>query len=148
MILRNYNKYESYIRIGHTATGSPGNYVCSDLQNFPTPAGPFKRILHDVDVDAYTDLDGYTHRNRKRHDVEDFTLVYPVLSDADEQFILNMISPEWIYVELTDKKTGTKKVHKMYASDKEWEVYNSIYNSTTGKWEDMNTAFQFSLTEE
>ena len=138
MILMNYNKYENYIRIGSSA---------DNLQNFPTPTG-FHRALGDVDKDAFTDLLGYTHRNRVRHDVEDITLTYEVLSDDDEAFILNAISPEWVYVELIDKKTKEKKVHKMYAGDKEWDIYNVIYDKDTKKWKDVNTAFTFTLTEE
>ena len=102
---RDYNKYENYIRVGHTATqDSEGNYVCTDLENFPTPS-VLSRTLHDVDKDAFTDLEGYTQRNRVRHDVEDLQLSYSILSDNDEAYILNRISPEWFYVELTDKKT-------------------------------------------
>lgn len=148
MILMNYNKYEPYIRVGHTATGSYGNYVCTDLQDFPTPSGGLKRKLHDVDCDAYTDLKGFTHRNRVRHDVEDFKVSYSVLSPEDEARILNMISPAWVYVELIDKKTREKTIHKMYASDKEWDVYHVVYNPNTGEWEEIATAFSFSFTEE
>ena len=64
MVLVNYNKYENYIRIGSSA---------NNLQDFPTPTG-LGRTLHDVDKDAFTDLLGYNHRNRVRHDVEDLTL--------------------------------------------------------------------------
>lgn len=138
MILMNYTKYENYIRIGSSA---------DTLQNFPTPTG-FQRALRDVDKDAYTDLRGYTHRNRIRHDVEDITLTYDVLSDEDEAKILNAISPEWVYVELIDKKTQTKKVHKMYAGDKQWDTYNVVYDSASGRWREMTTAFSFTLTEE
>lgn len=138
MVLLNCAKYENYIKVGST----PNN-----LAAFPTPTG-LNRTLHDVDKDAYTDLLGYTHRNRVRHDVEDITLTYEVLSDTDEAFILNAISPEWIYVELTDKKTKTKSVHKMYASDKSWDTMFVVYNSDTGKWEEMTSAFSFSLVEE
>ena len=138
MVLMNYNKYEKYIRVGVT----PNN-----LQNFPTPTG-FGRTLHDVDKDAFTDLLGYTHRNRIRHDVEDLTLTYEVLSDDDEAYILNAISPEWIYVELIDKKTKEKKVHKMYAGDKQWDTYYVVYDNETGKWREVTTAFSFTLTEE
>ena len=102
MVLVNYNKCENYIRIGSSA---------NNLQNFPTPTG-LGRTLHDVDKDAFTDLLGYAHRNRVRHDVEDLTLTYEVLSDDDEAFILNAISPEWVYVELIDKKTKQKKFIK------------------------------------
>ena len=138
MVLMNYNKYEKYIRVGT----SPDN-----LQDFPTPAG-LHRALHDVDKDAYTDLLGYTHRNRIRHDVEDIALTYEVLSDDDEAFILNAISPEWVYVELTNKKTKQKSVHKMYASDKEWDTYHVVYDPTTQKWREITTAFSFSFVEE
>ena len=105
-----FNKYESYIRVGHTGYENGYDeygqivYGCSDLADFPTPSA-IGRTLHDVDKDAFTDLLGYTHRNRVRHDVEDILLTYNVLSDNDESHILNRISPEWIYVELTDKKT-------------------------------------------
>lgn len=142
----NNTKYESFIRVGHTATGSKGNYVCTDLADFPVPTSMTRR-LHDVDLDAYTDLSGYTHRNRVRHDVEDFDLGFAILNDADMQYILQRISPAWIYVELTDKKTGEKKVHKMYASDKEWNIYNA-WVGEDGKWHEANTEFAFSLVEE
>lgn len=145
MIINN-TKYNSFIRVGHTATGSYPNYVCTDLEDFPVPTSMSRR-LHDVDVDAYTDLRGFTHRNRQRHDVEDFDLGYSILNDEDEAYILNRISPEWIYVELTNKKTGEKTVHKMYASDKQWNVYNAWVDED-GVWHEANTEFAFSLVEE
>ena len=142
----NYNKYENYIRIGHTATGSYGNYVCTDLQNFPTPAS-LKRQLHDVDKDAFTDLEGFTHRNRVRHNVEDIEVSFPMLSDADEQTILSMIDYEWVYVELVDKSTGNKKVHRMYASDKQWDTFR-IWKDNQNNWHSEDIDFTFSLIEE
>ena len=147
MIVMNYNKYESYIRIGHTATqDSSGNWICTDLADFPTPSG-FGRALHDVDVDAYTDLEGYTQRNRVRHDVEDVALSYSILSDEDEAYILNRISPDWIYVELMDKKTRQKKVHRMYASDKEWDTFR-IFIDENNIWHTEDIEFGFSLVEQ
>jgi hypothetical protein len=143
----NYNKYEDYIRVGHTATqDANGNWICTDLQDFPTPS-TFGRTLHDVDVDAYTDLEGYTQRNRVRHDVEDVSIAYSILSDEDEQYILNRISPDWIFVELTDKKTGQKKVHKMYASDKEWDTF-AIVKDQNDVWHTQDVEFGFSLVEQ
>ncbi len=153
MIRMDFNKYESYIRVGHngTETGMDSfgqkTYSCSDLQDFPTPQS-LSRTLHDADKDAFTDLKGYTHRQRVRHDVEDITISYGVLSDTDEQYILNRISPEWIYVELTDKKTKQKRVHKMYASDKSWDVHQVVYDVAEGRWIEQDFAFQFSLVEE
>lgn len=100
----NYNKYENYIRVGHNGTqNADGSYSCSDLEDFPTPAA-LGTTLHDTDKDPFTDLQGYTHRNRVRHDVIDIELNYSILSDDDIDYILNRIGPEWIYMELIDKK--------------------------------------------
>lgn len=138
-IKMDFNKYEDYIRIGHQADGS-------DLANFPTPSA-IGRSLKDVDLDAYTDLRGYTQRNRIRHDVEQITLGYNVLSPDDEAYILNRISPVWIYVELTDKKTKQKSLHKMYASDKDWNVKWAMKNSD-GSWYEQDVDFEVTLTEQ
>lgn len=135
-----YNKYESYIRVGHLANGS-------DLADFPTPSA-VGRGLRDVDLDAYTDLTGHTQRNRVRNDVEQIKLSYNILSPTDESYILNRIQPEWIYVELTDKKTGNKKICKMYASDKEWNVHRVQFDTTTNKWYEQDIAFEVTLTEQ
>lgn len=138
-IKMNFNKYENYIRVGHQSDGS-------DLANFPTPSS-IGRSLKDVDLDAYTDLKGYTQRNRIRHDVEQITLGYNVLSPEDEAYILNRISPVWVYVELTDKKTQQKKVHKMYASDKEWNV-RWAKQDENGNWYEQDVEFTVTLTEQ
>lgn len=138
-IMQNFNKYESYIRVGHTADGS-------DLANFPTPSS-IGRSLKDVDLDAFTDLKGYTQRNRVRHDVEQITLGYSILSPEDERYLLNRISPVWIYVELTDKKTGTKRIHKMYASDKDWNV-RWVTQQSNGDWYEQDIEFEVTLTEQ
>lgn len=135
-----FNKYENYIRVAHNS-----NY--SDAANFPTPSS-LGRSLKDVDLDAYTDLQGYTQRNRIRHDVEQITLSYSVLSPTDEAYILNRISPVWIYVELTDKKTGNKAWHKMYASDKDWNVHKVQYDTSTSKWYEQDMEFEVTLTEQ
>lgn len=133
----NYNKYENYIRVGN----SP-----STLANFPTPS-TLGITLHDVDKDAFTDLQGYTHRNRVRHDVYDIQLGYNVLSDADLAFILNAISNEWIYIELKDLKTGARSVHKVYASDKAKDTM-LVFKDDNNNWHAINQAFSVTLVEE
>lgn len=138
-IMQNYNKYESYIRIAHNPNGS-------DLENFPTPSS-IGRSLKDVDLDAYTDLRGYTQRNRVRHDVEQITLGFNVLSPEDEQYILNRISPVWFYVELIDKKTRQKKLCKMYASDKDWNV-RWVMQQSDGQWYEESMQFEVTFTEQ
>lgn len=105
--IKNYAKYEDYIRIGHTATESVGEnneriYNCTDLEDFPTPSS-MSPTYHDVDLDPFTDLEGYTSRNRVRSDVNDYELGWNYLSDDDLAYILTRIKPQWIYVELIDK---------------------------------------------
>lgn len=148
MLNMDYNKYEKYIRVGHTATqNEDGSYTCIDLEDFPTPS-VLGRTLHDVDKDAFTDLEGYTQRNRVRHDVEDLELSYNILSDDDIAYILNRISPVWIYVELTDKKTKERKVHKMYASDKTWNTFKVWVDTSDNSWHEEQIEFGFSLIEQ
>lgn len=132
-----YAKYENYIRIGNSA---------SSLQNFPTPSS-INVTLHDVDKDPFTDLQGYTHRNRVRHDVYDIEISYSVLSDNDLAFILNAISNEWIYLELIDKKTKTPSVHKVYASDKKFDTFRVVRDSNNN-WRTIEQAFTVTFVEE
>lgn len=132
-----FNKYENYIRVGNT----PGS-----LANFPTPS-TLGITLHDVDKDAFTDLRGYTHRNRVRHDVYDIQLGYNILSDADQAFILNALSNEWVYIELKDLKTQQRSVHKVYASDKAKDTL-LVFKDDNNNWHAINQAFSVTLVEE
>lgn len=133
----NYNKYETYIKVGNTP---------QSLAAFPTPS-TLAVTLHDVDKDAFTDLQGYTHRNRVRHDVYDIELGYNVLSDADLAFILNALSNEWVYIELKDLKTGNRSVHKVYASDKTKDTMR-VFQDSQNNWHAINQAFTVTLVEE
>lgn len=143
----NYNKYENYIRVGHNGVeNSDGSYSCTDLADFPTPSS-LGTTLRDVDKDPFTDLQGYTHRNRVRHDVIEIELNYSVLSDDDIAYILNRISPEWIYMELIDKKTKQKKVHKVYASDKSFDTFK-VWKDDNDNWHELKSEFSVSFVEE
>ena len=135
--MASYLPKETYIRVGTSS---------SNLKSFPTPS-EFKRTLSDVDKDPFTDLKGFTHRNRVRHDVENFQLTYYVLSDSDLQYILNAISPVWFYCEVTDKKTGEKSIHKMYASDKQWDVFK-VWKDSNGDWQETSSAFTVTFVEQ
>lgn len=137
MEVTDYAKYENYIRIGNTT---------SSLQNFPTPSS-IRVTLHDVDKDAFTDLQGYTHRNRVRHDVYDIEIGYSILSDNDLAYILNAISNEWIYLELIDKKTKQPSVHKVYASDKQFDTFR-VVKDDNNNWRTIEEAFTVSFVEE
>ena len=133
----NYNKYENFIRVGST----PQN-----LADFPTPS-TLGYALHDLDKDAFTDLMGYTHRNRIRNDVYEIRLGYNVLSDEDEAYILNAIKYQWIYVEVKDKKTLQRTVKKMYASDKENDTL-LVFKDDNNKWHAINQAFTVTFVEQ
>lgn len=133
----NYNKYENYIRVGNDA---------NSLADFPTPSS-IGYLLADVDKDPFTDLQGYTHRNRVRHDVLSLEIGYSVLSDEDLQFILNAISNVWIYVEIKDKKTLQRSVHKMYASDKKFNAFR-VWKDDNNNWQEEEQDFTVTLVEE
>lgn len=143
-----YNKYESYIRIGHKATEIDDHvYKCTDLEDFPTPSA-LGTILSDLDKDPYTDLDGYTHRNRVRNDViNTLEISYEILSDNDISYILNRVSPEWFYVELLDKKTKKKSLHKMYCVDKNFNVFRA-WKDENNNWHEINSTLTLQFTEE
>ena len=131
-----YNKLENYIRVGNSA---------SNLANFPTPSS-IGYLLADVDKDPFTDLKGYTHRNRVRHDVLSLEVNYAILSENDLSTILNKISPVWIYVEIKDKKTQQRSVHKMYASDKQFNAFR-VWQDNNG-WHEEHTDFSVTLVEQ
>lgn len=133
----NYNKYENYIRVGT----SP-----QTLQDFPTPSS-IGYLLADVDKDPFTDLQGYTHRNRVRHDVLSLELGYNILSDEDLAFILNTISNAWVYVEVKDKKTLQRSVHKMYASDKQFGAFRA-WQDEDENWQEEEQEFTVTMVEE
>lgn len=132
----NYGKYENYIKIGSSV---------SNLANLPTPS-TVGYTLSDVDKDPFTDLQGYTHRNRVRHDVLSLQLGWNVLSENDIAYILNAISPVWVYVQIKDKKTQQVSTHKMYASDKAFGVFRVIHDSNG--FHEINQDFSVTLVEE
>lgn len=140
------NTIQSYIRIGHNATGEYGNYVCNDLQDFPTPSG-LTYGLNDVDKDPFTDLLGFTHRNRVRSDVLVLDLEYAYLCPELISYLLLRIKPEWFYVEVTDPDTNTRVVHKMYASSKSVSVLK-VEQDLIGAWRNQYTDFTVSFVEE
>ena len=141
-----YNKYENFIQVGHTATKSGSTYTSSDLEDFPTPSA-IGYLLADVDKDAFTDLQGYTHRNRVRHDVLSLTLEYPVLSEDDLAYILNRISPQWFYVYVKNKKTKQYETHKMYASDKQFNSFRAWIDEND-QWHEVHNEFTVTFVEE
>ena len=136
MELVNYGKYENYIKIGSSV---------NNLSQLPTPSS-VGYTLSDVDKVPFTDLQGYTHRNRVRHDVLSLQLNWNILSESDIAYILNAISPVWVYVQIKDKKTQQLSTHKMYASDKQFDVFRVIEDDNG--FHEINQDFSVTLVEE
>ena len=139
---------ENYIRVSHTATGSYGNYVVdeNDWINFPTPS-EMPYTLNDVDKDPFTDLTGFTHRNRVRIDVLTFDLNYNYLNDDTQAYVLQVIEPEWFYVEIINPKTKSKQIKKVYASSKKTNVRVVRKDENDNYYNDY-IDFQVTLVEE
>lgn len=51
---------------------------------------------NDVDLDSYTNLEGYTIRNRVRHDVATLEFKVPVMTGEELHNLLNMTSDVWL----------------------------------------------------
>ena len=147
----NMNKVEylqNYIRVSHKATGSYGNYQVaeSDWLNFPTPS-EMPYTLNDVDKDPFTDLRGFTHRNRVRIDVITVDLNYNYLNDDTQAYIIKNIKPQWFYIEIIHPETKEKVIKKVYASSKKTNV-RIAKQDTNGNWYNDYVGFQVTLVEE
>lgn len=132
-----YGKYENYIRVGE---------VGGTLYDFPTPSS-VGYSYKDEDKDPFTDLQGYTHRNRVRHDVLQLTFSWEVLGEDDIQYILNKVSPEWIDLECIDKHTKQKQRYKMYASDKDFDTFR-VWKDENNVWHEVSNALTITFTQE
>lgn len=146
--INNIGHLEKYIRVSHRATGSAGNYVVnpSDWVNFPTPSDmPY--TLNDVDKDPFTDLQGYTHRNRVRTDVLTVDLNYNYLNEDEIAYVLQTISPEWFYIEIIHPKTNQRSIHKVYASSKSVSV-RTVKQDSNQNYHNDYVSFGVTLVEQ
>lgn len=146
--MNNVDYLENYIRVSHRASGSYGNYTVAagDWINFPTPS-EMPYTLNDVDKDPFTDLKGFTHRNRVRVDVLTFDLNYKYLNEDTQAYVLQTIEPEWFYVEIINPKTKTKQIKKVYASSKGTNVRIAKKDGNGNYYNDY-VGFQVTLVEE
>lgn len=114
--------------------------------NFPTPSSmPY--TLNDVDKDPFTDLQGFTHRNRVRIDVLTFDCNYNYLDDDTQAYVLQAIEPEWFYAEIINPKTKQKEIHKVYASSKKTNVRLVREDANHNLYNDY-VDFQVTMVEE
>lgn len=112
----------------------------------PTPS-EMPYTLNDVDKDPFTDLIGFTHRNRVRVDVITFDCNYSYLNDDTQAYVLQVIEPEWFYCEIINPKTKVKEIHKCYASSKKVDV-RLVKRDERGNLYNDYAAFQVTMVEE
>ncbi len=148
IVTNNVQYLDNYIRISHTATGSYGNYSVNnnDWINFPTPS-EMPYTLNDVDKDPFTDLRGFTHRNRVRTDVLTFDCNYNYLDEDTQAYVLQAIEPAWFYAEIINPKTKVKEIHKVYCSSKKTDVW-LVKKDQNNNWHNQYVGFQVTMVEE
>ena len=114
--------------------------------DFPTPS-EMPYTLNDVDKDPFTDLQGFTHRNRVRVDVLTFDCNYKYLDEDTQAYVLQVIEPEWFYCEIINPKTKAREIHKFYASSKGTNV-RIVREDTNHNWYNDYVDFQVTMVEE
>lgn len=98
------------------------NKIVVDNEDLPLPS-TFPIELNDVDLDAYTNTDGYTIRNRVREDVESLEINYGVLNGVELNQLLNITKKQWMNVSWFSEKENSRVTHKFYRSKINYEKY-------------------------
>jgi hypothetical protein len=99
----------------------------------------------DVDLDAYTNLAGYTIRNRVRHDVKTLDFNIPVMSGYELHQLLAMRDPVWFQCSFFDEVAWGMVTKKMYCSTPKYKKsYIDANEPNNNIYEDV----QFSFIEE
>lgn len=99
----------------------------------------------DVDRDAYTNLDGYTIRNRVRHDVKTLTFNIPSMTGAELHTLLQLRSPVWFQASFFDESEWAVVTKTMYCSSPK---YHKLYIDKTNPNNNIYTNVQFSFIEQ
>lgn len=99
----------------------------------------------DVDLDAYTNLEGYTVRNRVRHDVKTLDFNIPYMSGAELHQLLVMRDPVWFNASFFDEVEWKMVTKKMYCSTPK---YRKEYIDKTNPNNNIYADIQFSFVEE
>lgn len=101
----------------------------------------FTEGLNDVDLDAYTNLGGYTVRNRVREDVRTFDFTFPIMNGTELHTLLNLVKKEWFQVTFFDEKDWAMVTKKMYCSAKTYNKYYIDPNPENNLYEDITFSF-------
>ena len=108
---------------------------------FPYVSVGVKEGLRDVDLDAYTNLEGYTVRNRVREDVRTLDFSFDNMEGRELHTLLNLVKKEWFNVTFFDEKDWAMVTKKMYCSDKTYQKYYMADNPDENLYQ--NVAFGF-----
>lgn len=100
---------------------------------------------NDVDKDAYTNLKGYTVRNRVRHDVKTLDFNIPTMTGAELKQLLNMRNPVWFQCTFFDESEWKIVTKKMYCSSPKYKKY---YIDKNNPLNNIYTDVQFGFVEE
>lgn len=134
------NDSYSYDKMYFRPWGSSGSYV-----EFPYTVNNVSTLpehdvsANDVDLDAYTNTQGKTIRNRVRHDVAAIDFDVPTMTGAELKDVFTRFTnvwleciffyePSWSFVTKKMYRSGTVKYHKYYVhpSDPLKNIYQNV----------------------
>lgn len=96
----------------------------------------------DVDLDAYTNLSGYTIRNRVRHDVKTLEFNLPVMTGKELHNLLKLRDPVWFQCSFFDESEYKMVTKKMYCSSPKYTKYYLDKNNPDNNiYTDINFSF-------
>lgn len=101
--------------------------------------------LNDVDLDAYTNLEGKTVRNRVRHDVHTLDFNIPSMTGEEMKQLMEMRHPVWFECSFWDESSWSMVTKKMYCSSPKYTKY---YIDKEDPLKNIYTDVQFGFVEE
>lgn len=100
---------------------------------------------NDLDLDAYTNLDGKTIRNRIRHDVKTLNFNIPTMTGQEMKDLMQMRNPVWFQCTFFDEAEWGIVTKKMYCSS---PTYTKYYIDAENPLNNIYENIQFSFIEE
>lgn len=100
---------------------------------------------NDLDLDAYTNLDGKTIRNRIRHDVKTLNFNITTMTGQEMKDLMQMRNPVWFQCTFFDEAEWKMVTKKMYCSS---PTYTKYYIDAEDPLKNIYENIQFSFIEE
>lgn len=88
----------------------------------------------DLELDAYRDANGYTHRERARQGVRKVNFSYDVLDQEWMQKLLPLLRSEYFSLTYYDPEYG-KHTIQAYCTTKDSELYSAVFYN--GLWRNV-----------